>query len=75
MVKITITDTGTGIAPENMRKIFNPFFTTKDVGKGTGLGLSVSFDIIEKHGGTVKVESQLDKGTAFMIILPKNGVR
>ncbi len=75
VVKITITDTGTGIAPENMRKIFNPFFTTKDVGKGTGLGLSVSFDIIEKHGGTVKVESQLGKGTAFMIILPKNGVR
>lgn len=74
MVEITITDTGIGIAPEDIRKVFDPFFTTKEVGKGTGLGLSVSFDIIEKHGGTIKVESQLDKGTAFTITLPMNGV-
>ena len=74
MVEIAITDTGIGIAPENLQKVFNPFFTTKEVGKGTGLGLSVSFDIIEKHGGTVKVESQLGRGTAFTIVLPMNGV-
>jgi PAS domain S-box-containing protein len=73
VVEITITDTGIGIAPENLRKVFNPFFTTKEVGKGTGLGLSVSFDIIEKHGGTVKVESQRGEGTAFTIVLPMNG--
>jgi two-component system NtrC family sensor kinase len=73
-VEIAITDTGIGIAQENLRKVFNPFFTTKEVGKGTGLGLSVSFDIIEKHGGTVKVESQLGRGTAFTIVLPMNGV-
>ena len=72
MVEIAITDTGIGIAPENLQKVFNPFFTTKEVGKGTGLGLSVSFDIIEKHGGTVKVESQLGRGTAFTIVLPMN---
>ena len=74
VVEIAITDTGVGIAPENLRKVFNPFFTTKEVGKGTGLGLSVSFDIIEKHGGTVKFESQLGRGTAFTIVLPMNGV-
>lgn len=74
MVEIAITDTGIGIAPENLQKVFNPFFTTKEVGKGTGLGLSVSFDIIEKHGGTVKIESQLGRGTAFTIVLPMNGV-
>ncbi len=74
MVEITITDTGIGIASENIRKVFDPFFTTKEVGKGTGLGLSVSFDIIEKHGGTIKVESELAKGTSFIITLPMNGV-
>lgn len=74
VVEITITDTGIGIAPENLRKVFNPFFTTKEVGKGTGLGLSVSFDIIEKHGGTIKVQSKLGKGTSFTIVLPMNGV-
>ncbi|NLB72691.1 MAG: PAS domain-containing protein, partial [Firmicutes bacterium] len=73
-VEITITDTGIGIAPENLHKVFNPFFTTKEVGKGTGLGLSVSFNIIEKHGGTIRAESQPGKGTAFTIVLPMNGV-
>ena len=74
MVEIAITDTGIGIAPPDIRKVFDPFFTTKEVGKGTGLGLSVSFNIVEKHGGTIKVESQLGAGTTFIITLPMNGV-
>ncbi|MBN2712974.1 MAG: response regulator [Planctomycetes bacterium] len=67
---ITIADTGTGIAPENLKRIFDPFFTTKPVGKGTGLGLSISHGIIEEHGGTITVESELGKGTTFTITLP-----
>ncbi len=74
IVEISITDTGLGITAEDIRKVFDPFFTTKEVGKGTGLGLSVSFNIVEKHGGTIKVESKLAKGTCFTIILPMNGV-
>jgi PAS domain S-box-containing protein len=74
IVEIIISDTGIGIAPENLPKIFDPFFTTKEVGKGTGLGLSISYNIIERHGGTIKVESQLGEGTTFTIVLPSNGV-
>ena len=51
-------------------KIFDPFFTTKDVGKGTGLGLAISFGIIEKHGGKIEVESEVGKGSEFIITLP-----
>ena len=57
-VRISIHDTGKGIAPEDQPKIFDPFFTTKAVGEGTGLGLSISHGIIEKHQGTIAVESQ-----------------
>jgi len=70
-VKIVISDTGSGIAPEHIKKIFDPFFTTKDVGKGTGLGLAIAYDIItNKHGGTIEVQSEPGKGSTFVITLP-----
>lgn len=67
---IKVQDNGKGMAPEVVKKIFDPFFTTKPVGVGTGLGLSVSFGIIDKHGGTIKVHSEEGKGTTFTILLP-----
>ncbi len=69
-VWVEISDTGSGITAENMKKIFDPFFTTKGVGKGTGLGLSLSYGIINKHGGTINVDSEVGKGTTFKILLP-----
>ena len=72
-VKITISDTGQGIPETNLSKIFDPFFTTKEVGKGTGLGLNVAYNIINKHNGTIEVESILGRGTTFSIRLPVNG--
>jgi signal transduction histidine kinase len=67
---IKIEDSGYGI-PENIKeKIFDPFFTTKGVGKGTGLGLSISQSIIEKHFGSIKVKSEIGKGSEFLIVLP-----
>jgi signal transduction histidine kinase len=68
-VKITISDTGKGIPHQIVDKIFDPFFTTKP--KGIGLGLSITYQIVKKHGGTIKVESELGKGTSFVINLPK----
>jgi signal transduction histidine kinase len=62
-IRIILADTGSGIAPENMDRIFDPFYTTKPVDKGTGLGLSVSFGIIKEHGGTIEVESPPSAGT------------
>ena len=67
---VTVTDTGCGIKREHLDKIFEPFFTTKPVGKGTGLGLSVSYGILQQHGGTLEVESELGKGTTFVVTLP-----
>jgi PAS domain S-box-containing protein len=71
MVEVRISDTGTGI-PEALRpRIFEPFFTTKDVGKGTGQGLSIVYStVVKKHGGTVAFESEMGKGTAFILCLP-----
>ncbi len=69
-VWISITDTGQGIPPERMARIFDPFYTTKAVGQGTGLGLSVSYGIVKKHGGRVDVQSQTGAGTTFTIRLP-----
>ena len=67
---VTISDTGTGIAPEAMKKIFDPFFTTKPVGRGMGLGLSISNNIIREHGGKIEVQSTPGSGTTFTILLP-----
>ncbi|UCH07273.1 MAG: cache domain-containing protein, partial [Deltaproteobacteria bacterium] len=72
-VEITIADTGSGIPPENLDKLFDPFFTTKEVGKGTGLGLSVSLGIVQRHGGTIRVQSEVGKGTRFFVWLPIEG--
>ncbi len=69
-VEIRISDSGCGIPEEGMLKIFDPFLTTKPVGEGTGLGLSVTYDIIDAHGGSIKVESEEGAGTTFTITLP-----
>lgn len=71
-VKIVISDNGVGIPKEKMDKIFNPFYTTKPIGEGTGLGLSISLKIIEKHKGKICAESEIGKGTDFIIYLPHN---
>ncbi|MDA3898486.1 MAG: transporter substrate-binding domain-containing protein [Desulfobacteraceae bacterium] len=70
-VKIIISDTGPGIDPEIIDRIFDPYFTTKTVGQGSGMGLSVVHGIIKNHSGLISVESQPDKGTIFSILLPK----
>jgi signal transduction histidine kinase/HAMP domain-containing protein len=69
-VEIRFKDSGTGMPEEVRKQVFDPFFTTKDVGVGTGLGLSISYGIIEKHGGTIEVESEFGRGTEFIITLP-----
>jgi two-component system NtrC family sensor kinase len=69
-LEVTFSDTGCGIPKEHIDRIFDPFFTTKDVGTGTGLGLSVSYGIVEKHGGSIDVESKVKEGTTFVIHLP-----
>ena len=70
-VAISVEDTGTGIAPDVLGKIFDPFFTTKPIGKGTGLGLSQVHGFAHQAGGTVEVESELDKGTKITVLLPR----
>lgn len=70
-VAIAIGDTGAGISPENVARIFNPFFTTKPPGKGTGLGLSISLAIVTHLGGTIGVQSQPGQGSTFTIRLPR----
>jgi signal transduction histidine kinase len=69
-VLIEISDSGCGIPPENLGRIFETFFTTKEVGKGTGLGLSISSEIVKKHQGRIEVESTVGVGTTFRIWLP-----
>jgi hypothetical protein len=67
---IEVADTGGGIAPEHLARIYDPFFTTKAPKKGTGLGLSVTYGIVREHGGTLEVQSQVGQGTRFVIELP-----
>jgi two-component system NtrC family sensor kinase len=69
-LKIILADSGAGIAPEDLPNIFEPFFTTKTQGQGTGLGLSVVYGIVERHGGTISVESDLGKGSVFTLTFP-----
>ena len=71
-VRVTVADTGTGIPPEKLSRIFEPFYTTKQAGQGTGLGLSLCQRVVRQHGGRILVESQLGRGTAFTVILPVN---
>jgi PAS domain S-box-containing protein len=71
-VRISIADDGPGISRENLSRIFNPFFTTKEAGKGTGLGLSICHGIVSEHGGQVYAKSQPDKGATIVIELPIN---
>lgn len=72
-VKITVADTGKGMSPDQLEKIFMPFYTTKKVGKGTGLGLAISLNIVEGFGGRMEVRSTPGEGTAFTVVLPLPG--
>ena len=69
---VSISDTGGGIAPEDLKKIFDPFYTTKRVGEGTGLGLSITYGIVERHNGSIDVESSTDEGSTFTVTIPIN---
>ena len=69
-VRISFEDNGMGILPEHMGSIYNPFFTTKEVGKGTGLGLSIAYGVIMDHGGAISCTSEVGRGTEVLIDLP-----
>ena len=72
---VEVADTGIGIAPENVAKIYDPFYTTKGVGQGTGLGLAVTYGIVQEHAGHISVDSLPGRGTTFRITLPTTRVR
>jgi two-component system, NtrC family, sensor kinase len=71
-IKVSVTDNGVGMQSEVLKRIFNPFFTTKEVGKGTGLGLSISLGIVESMGGRIEVQSVQGVGSSFMVFIPVN---
>ena len=70
MALITIQDNGCGMSDETKSKLFEPFYTTKEVGHGTGLGLSITFGIVQKHEGSLTVESKPNQGSTFKLLLP-----
>jgi len=72
-VWVEVADTGCGMPPEVIKRVFEPFFTTKPVGKGTGLGLSLSFSIVQRHGGEIRIRSVINQGTAFKVWIPIAG--
>jgi len=71
-IRVSVSDTGSGVSSDLIDKIFDPFLTTKPVGEGTGLGLAICHKIVEEHQGSIDVESEDGKGTTFIIRLPAN---
>jgi two-component system, NtrC family, sensor kinase len=71
MVRLEVRDTGSGMSPETLQHIFEPFYTTKEVGRGTGLGLAVTYAIVKRHGGRIEAHSEPGQGSTFTVRLPK----
>ena len=69
-IRVKTSDTGIGMNEEVVSRVFEPFFTTRDVGDGTGLGISVSYGVIEKHDGHIGIDSEIDEGNPLIITLP-----
>ena len=70
-----VADTGSGIPADRLSRIYDPFFTTKEIGRGTGLGLSITYGILQEHGGTINCDSHVGKGTRFTLTLPLAAAR